>query len=244
LTGAVTCKEKCERGAPAATRAGNFKKADLAIYCPTVLLSQELEALIQDMNIVDLDLLDKWLSIAEKITVLLAAFVAAIKLKVFGQWKEDYRTEIEFNCLQTKGLVWADYTVANIGDRPFVVWCVRLDLCRAKEGVGGHLVPDMEKVLIPSTFSASSEQLASKIGGFDPTKDHFKELGTLGYLGKGERTIFALRCHTKEPLPEVFFVVGQSWRKSQFSKRYKHSFFNHMHVQMDELARSETGSGG
>ncbi len=179
--------------------------------------------------------------VAQKAIVLLSAVVgavvAAIKLKVFELWKEDSRTEMESHCQGTNDtLVWADYTIANIGDLPFVVRCVRLDLCYAKEGTGGHLEPDRAAPLA-TTFIAEDEEQARSFG-FEPAKHQFKDIGSIGYLGKGERTMFTLRCRVKEQLPEVFFIAARWWRTTWFRRQPKDSFFNHMHVRESTTAQA------
>src|SRR5260370_4454434 len=112
--------------------------------------------------IISLEDSDKILSVAEKVAVLCAAFVAAIKFQAFGLWKERHRTEMECICqVIAKDVVFsANYCITNTGDRPLRVGLVRLELCPAKAGV--HLVPDRDpgKFLAPPTVIAEDEEEA------------------------------------------------------------------------------------
>lgn len=199
------------------------------------------------------DWIQKIFSIAQPATVLLAALIAAIKFKVFGLGREKFRTEMECGSQGTAtegALFWADYTVFNTGDLPFRIECVRLTLCRAKEENGGHLVPDTdrEKLLASPTILARDKgQAQAMLGDLFEPKDHFKKLGALGDLDKGERTIFTLRCHVRAQLPYVIFVVAESWRSTWWKRlltvKPKYSFFHHMYVEKSaETAPSSTSA--
>jgi hypothetical protein len=190
------------------------------------------------MAIANVDMVAKWLSIG---TALVGGFIAVIKLRLYGILTEAYRTEIESHCQTVQGsqsvddedlFIWADYTITNIGDLPFVVRCVSLDLCRPQEKAGGHLIPDKDSLIVPTTFLAFSEHQAALIGKFDASKHHFKRFGSKERLGKGERTIFTLRCRVKrDALPEVFFIVGRFWRSTWLSRPTEPSSFSHMHIR-------------
>lgn len=190
----------------------------------------------------DVDKWDKWSAVVERVAVLIAMVAAAVKLKVFGQWQEEVRTEMESHCrIGDDALVWADYTITNIGDRPFDVRCVRLQLCDAKVEHGGHLLPDEQKALA-TTFFAEDEEKAAPFG-FNASRHHLKEIKDLGYLRKGERAIFTLRCRIDQKLPEVFFIAATWWRCTKTTwlhwlmlwfkdpRAPKESFFHQMHVQ-------------
>lgn len=198
------------------------------------------------MNLVDLnvDKWDKWSSVIERVAVLIAMLAAAVKLKVFGQWQEEVRTEMESHCrVAGDALVWADYTITNIGDRPFDVRCVRLVLCDAKVDSGGHLLPDEQKAFATTFFAESPEKAASFDREFDGSRHHFKQIEPLGSLRKGERTIFTLRCRLNQELPEVFFIAATWWRCTKTTGLHRlifwfkgppkprKSFFHQMHVQ-------------
>jgi len=161
------------------------------------------------------DHVEKIFSVAEKIIVLSTAFVAAIKFKVFQLWKQSYRTEMQcgHEITSAKDVVfWADYSIINTGDRPLHVERVQLELRQAEEK-DHNLVPGRQTLngLLPTVIAR--EQEADQYTG----KTHFKPIGTHGFIGKGERAIFTLRCRIAE-LPDVVFVVGKFWERSGLFK--------------------------
>jgi hypothetical protein len=175
---------------------------------------------------------DKILSVAEKIAVLFAAVVAAIKFGTF-EWRERHKTEMECICqvADNNVIFEARYRIANTGDRALRVKLVRLELCPAKGDV--NLQPDRDptKFLVPPTVIAKDKQEAKSSGHFD-VADHFKPMGTLGHIKKGEGSTFTLRCQKKDhELPDVFFVVGEFWKRKRLFLLRSGSSFSHMFVK-------------
>lgn len=178
------------------------------------------------------------LGIAQTIIVLAAALVGAIKFKVFQIWKHAYRTEME--CSDTtvssgETIFIAEYTIQNTGDRPLSIDRVQIQLCPALEVHGGHLMPDRATNLLMPNLIAAQEQDAGK-------DKHFKPIGSLGEIKKGERSTFTLRCRLRE-LPDAFFVFGEfNWTKSWFQPDRAPSFYSFLYVKAhgaeERLARS------
>lgn len=167
------------------------------------------------------------LSVAQTITVLAAALVGAIKFKVFQIWKHTFRTDMQcHHSVRSTGetIFIAEYTIQNTGDRPLSIDSVLLQLCPALQVHGGHLMPDRSTNILMPTLFAEREPSAGP-------ERHFKPLGSLGEIMKGERSTFTLRCCLRE-LPDVFFVFGEfTWTKSWFRPERKPSFYSSLYIK-------------
>ena len=178
------------------------------------------------------------LSVAQTITVLVAALVGAIKFKVFQIWKHAFRTDMQCSHSVTstgETIFVAEYTIQNTGDRPLSIDRVLLQLCPALRVHGGHLMPDRSTNILMPTLFAKLEQSAGP-------ERHFKPLGSHGEIMKGERSTFTLRCCLRE-LPDVFFVFGEfNWTKSWFRPDRKPSFYSSLYIK--SKASGATGNEG
>lgn len=172
-----------------------------------------------------LETIQQILSIATDFVILGAAFVAAIKFKVFALWKHSYRTELEckHSEIPPNGVIFtADYRIINTGERPLRIGRVRLSMYRSKQVKGGHLVPDSDNQLVPATVFTEHEVKPS---------EHPKRIGQLGDIKKSERSIFTLRCQLKE-LPAVVFVVGEfEWERDTLQTKMRPTRFVGIYVK-------------
>ena len=177
-----------------------------------------------------LKILDDILSVVQKSIVVITAvgtgLVVAIKLKLYQLLEPRYRTEMQCGHQEMPddgGVVfWAEYSIFNTGDLPLHVELVRLEL-RQHEEKGCNLVAGEKTFngLLPTVIARESER--SKYDG----KAHFKPIGAIGSIGKGERSIFTLRCRVPA-LPDVVFVAGEFWKRGARSRT---SVYNGMYVK-------------
>src|SRR5262249_9796451 len=166
---------------------------------------------------------------------LAAALVGAVKFKVFQIWKHTYRTEMQCSHVAVSGgetIFIAEYSIHNTGDRPLSIERVQLQLCPARQVPGGHLMRDRDTNLLMPTLFACREQDA-------PGDKHFKPMGSLGEIQKGERSTFTLRCRLRE-LPDAFFVFGEfNWARSWFQPDRAPSFYSSLYITAGGAAREE-----
>ena len=176
------------------------------------------------------------LSISQTLIILAAALIGAIKFKVFEMWKHTYRTGMEcrHSTLANGEIVFiAEYGIHNTGERPLCIDRVLLQLCRADQVHGGHLVPDRSRTLVMPTVFTQDE------GGVPG--EHFKAIGSLGDIKKGERSTFTMRCLLRD-LPEVVFVIGEfRWKKGVFQPERPPSFYSSMYVKALASDNAPTG---
>jgi hypothetical protein len=177
------------------------------------------------------------LSISQTLIIMAAALIGAIKFKVFEMWKHTYRTEMEcrHSTLANGEIVFiAEYGIHNTGERPLRIDRVLLQLCRADQIHGGHLVPDRSHTLVMPTVFTREE-------GEVPQGEHFKPIGSLGDINKGERSIFTMRCLLRE-LPDVVFVIGGvHWKKGLFQPERAPSLYSSMYVKALVSDNAPTG---
>ena len=130
-------------------------------------------------------------SLLVDITVLLAAIVAVVKLRLFNMLEHRVRSEftcVHFEAEDGKVVVSADYVLHNSGERPLRLTSVSLRLVPAALD-GNVLVPDEGRILARRDLNLAVPNDA----GF-------------AVIESGERSIFTLRCQLSE-LPTVVFVL-------------------------------------
>lgn len=140
-----------------------------------------------------------WVSIttvAVNISLLLAAIVAVIKLRVFNLLSYRYRSEVECSHIALssgKILFLGNYTIRNTGERPFDISAIELRLVGVRLE-GKILRPDYGRVL-------AEHRMGDVESGM---KGLFR-------IEAGERTIFPLQAELDELDELVFLACRFRW---------------------------------
>jgi hypothetical protein len=152
------------------------------------------------------------------VSVLVAAFAALIKFRVYNMFSYRYRGELacKHYVLPAGDVVFvADYTIHNTGSVPITFSSVTLHLCAATRDTRDRnlLVADEEKTLAKRVLTDRPRP------------------GLL-HIEPGERSIFQLRCQLPKLDHFVFLVCQPSWSDARPTTPYRS-----IYVRVDDPAK-------